>query len=204
MSMTTIAIIVVALIVLIFVVKMIAKGGKVTEYFENAVKVYLWLDDTSAGVAALTAAKTAATAQRDDMITHLMQLSGQFTQLIDKIPELQAFKARLKKLSQEIGAKDWTIQDVQEAKRELGEVNLKYLEALNRFDPSVFVSRYPALFQASNILELVQAAEEVKRSEVERGVEVMEKLKDLKEFQDPKVKTILDQGIEQAKKDLDR
>jgi len=204
MSMTTIAIIVVALIVLIFVAKMIAKGGKVTEYFENAIKVYLWLDDTSAGVAALTAAKTAAAAQRDAMITHLMQLSGQFTQLIDKIPELQAFKARLKKLSQEIGAKDWTIQDVQEAKRELGEVNLKYLEALNRFDPSVFVSRYPALFQASNILELVQAAEEVKRSEVERGVEVMEKLKDLKEFQDPKVKTILDQGIEQAKKDLDR
>ena len=204
MSMTTIAIIVVALIVLIFVAKMIAKGGKVTEYFENAIKVYLWLDDTSAGVAALTAAKTAAAAQRDAMITHLMQLSGQFTQLIDKIPELQAFKARLKKLSQEIGAKDWTIQDVQEAKRELGEVNLKYLEALNRSDPSVFVSRYPALFQASNILELVQAAEEVKRSEVERSVEVMEKLKDLKEFQDPKVKTILDQGIEQAKKDLDR
>ena len=204
MSMTTIAIIVVALIVLIFVAKMIAKGGKVTEYFENAIKVYLWLDDTSAGVAALTAAKTAAAAQRDAMITHLMQLSGQFTQLIDKIPELQAFKARLKKLSQEIGAKDWTIQDVREAKRELGEVSPKYLEALNRSDPSVFVSRYPALFQASNILELVQAAEEVKRSEVERGVEVMEKLKDLKEFQGPKVKTILDQGIEQAKKDLDR
>lgn len=204
MSMTTITIIVVALIVLIFVAKMTAKGGKVTEYFENAVKVYLWLDDTSAGVAALTAAKTAATAQRDDMITHLMQLSGQFTQLIDKIPELQAFKARLKKLSQEIGAKDWTIQDVREAKRELGEVSPKYLEALNRSDPSVFVSRYPALFQASNILELVQAAEEVKRSEVERSVEFMEKFKDLKEFQDPKVKTILDQGIEQAKKDLDR
>jgi hypothetical protein len=207
MSITTIAIIVVALIaliVLIFVAKMIAKGGKVTEYFENAVKVYLWLDDISAGVAALTAAKTAAAAQRDAMIAHLMQLSGQFAQLIDKIPELQVFKARLEKLSQEIGVKDWTIQDIREAKTELGEVSPKYLEALNRSDPSVFVSRYPDLFRASNILELVQAAEGVKRSEVERGVEVMEKLKDLKEFQDPKVKAILDQGIEQAKKDLDR
>ena len=44
----------------------------------------------------------------------------------------------------------------------------------------------------------------MKRTEVERGVEVMEKLKDLKEFQDPNVKVILEQGIEQAKKDLDR
>jgi len=201
---TTIAIIVVALIVLIFVAKLIAKGGKVTEYFENAVKVYLWLNDTSAGIAALTAAKTAATAQRNAMITHLKQLSDQFTQLIDKIPELQAFKSRLEKLSQEIGAKDWTIKDIREAKTELGEVNPKYLEALNRADPSVFVSRYPPLFQASNMLELVQAAEEVKRSEVERGVEFAEKLMGLKEFQDPKVKAILDQGIKQAKKDLDR
>jgi hypothetical protein len=202
MSTTTITIIVVAIVILAILAKLIAKGGKVTEYFKNAVTVYLWLEDASAGVAALTSAKTAAPTQRDAMISHLTQLSGQFAPLIDKIPELQIFKIRLEKLAQDIAAKDWTIRDVQEAKSELGEVSRKYLEALNRSDPSVFVSRYPDLFQASNILELVQAAEQVKRTEVQRGVEVMEKLKGLKEFQDPKVRAILDQGIEQRKKDL--
>lgn len=208
MSTTMIAITVVVIIILAFLAKLIAKGGKVTEYFKNAVKVYLWAEDTSAGLAALTAAKTAAVAQRDAMISHLKQLSGHYARLIDKIPELQdllaiqIIKIRLEKLAQKIAAKDWTIRDVQEAKTELGEVSPKYLEALNRFDPSVFVLRYPTIFQASNMMELVQAAEQVARTEVEGGVELMEKLKDLKEFQDPKVKAILDQGIKQAKKDL--
>jgi len=204
MSTTMIAIVIVVIIVLVFLAKLSAKGGKVTEYFKNAVRVHLWLGDTSAGVAALTAAKTVAAAQRDAMLLHLMQLSDQFAPLIGKIPESQIFKTRLQKLAQEIAAKDWTIRDAREAKSELGEVSPKYLEALNRFDPSVFVSKYPTLFKASNILELVEAAEQVMRTKVERGVEVMEKLKDLEECQDPKVKAILDQGIEEAKTDLNR
>ncbi len=183
MGTSMIAIGVVVIIFVAFLAMLIAKGGRVTEYFKNAVKVYLWLGDTSAGIAALTSAKTAAAAQRDAMTSHLTQLSGQFVLLIDKIPELQIFKTRLERLAQEIAAKEWTIRDVRKAKAELGEVSPKYLEALNRSDPSVFVSRCPTLFQASpNILELVQAAEQVERTKVERGVEVMEKLKDLKEF----------------------
>ena len=202
MSTTTITITVVVIVILAILAKLIAKGGKVTEYFKNAVTVNLWLEDTSAGIAALTSAKTATAAQRDAMVSHLMQFSGQLVLLIDKVPELQTLKTRVEKLAQEIAEKDWTMRDIREAKAELGEASPKYLKALNRSDPSVFVSRYPTLFQASNILELIQAAEQLKRTEVERGIEVMEKLKDLKEFEDPKVKAILDQGIEQAKKDL--
>lgn len=202
MSTITITIIVVVFVVLAILVKLIAKGEKITEYFKNAVTVYLWLEDPSAGTAALTSAKSAAAGQRDAMVSHLMQFSSKLTLLIDKVPELQILKVRLERLAQEIAAKDWTMRDVRKAKAELGKVSPKYLQALNQSDPSVFVSTYPTLFHASNILELVQAAEQLKRTEIERGVEVLEKLKGIKEFQNPKVKASLDQAMEQAKTDL--
>ena len=204
MSTTTIAIIAVAILVIFAIAKLVSKGGKVTDYFKNAVRVYLWLEDSAAGYAALAAAKTAATVQRDVMISHLVQQTSQFGQLASEIPEFKVFQERLANLAQQIAAKDWTVKDTQKAKDELGEISPKYLNALNRSDPNVFVSRYPALFQASSIMGLIEAAEQIKRSELERGAEVMEQLKELKEFQDPKVKIILDQGIEQAKRDLNR
>jgi len=204
MSITTISIIIAVLFVLYIIAKLVKSGGRVTDFFQNAVKAYLWLEDESAGYAALAAAKTAASVQRDVMISHLVQQSSQINQLVSEIPEFKVLQERLDNLAQQIAAKDWTVKDIQEAKEELGEISPKYLNALNRSDPSVFVSRYPTLFQASNIMGFIEAAEQIKRTELERGAEVMEQLKELKEFQDPKVKIILDQGIEQAKKDLNR
>lgn len=203
MSTTVVAIAVGLVLVVGFVAKLAAQGGKVTQYFENAVRAYLWADDAPAGLAALASAKTAAPAQRGILLAHLMQLAGQLSSLIEQVPELSDYKVRLDRLAQEIAAKDWTSRDAEAAKHELGEASPQYLSALNKFDPAVFASRHPALFQASGLVGWIEAAEQEKRAELERSVEVMKQLQRLEGFQEPSVAAVLVKSVEQGQKDLE-
>jgi len=174
--------VIVALVLLglLFLFIMSAKGGKISEYFKNAARVYLYLDKPPARLAAVTAAKVV------------------FELLFHTTREADDFKKRLEGLAQEITAKNWTVQDVMGAKNELGEVNPQYLQALERSDPQVFVKEYPALFQTNGVVELVEVAPKETLREVEQGIKEIEALK--KEVVNPSVQSYLDEGIEQAKK----
>ena len=177
---------------------MSAKGGKISEYFKNAARVYLYFDKPPARLAAVTAAKVIAKPQRDELIAYLKEQLTVFELLFHTTQEADEFKKRLEGLAQEITAKNWTVQDVRGAKNELGEVNPQYLQALERSDPQVFVKEYPALFQTNGVVELVEVAEKETLREVEQGIKEMEALK--KEVVNPSVQSSLDGSIEQAKK----
>jgi len=181
---------------------MAAAGGRIMEYFDNAVKVYEWLDDESAGLAALAAAKTATPAHRDRMIARLRVESSGLQVWVGSIPELKRPIGRIEGLAATISAKPWSVREASEAQHQLREVAPGYLKALKKSDPGVFRSKYPALFEVDKTTELVQAAESIKRKELERGIEVMEKLKDLEGFESEEAQRTLRQGIEQAKSDL--
>jgi len=198
MSFTVTIIVVLVLLGLLFLFIMSAKGGKISEYFKNAVRVYLYLDKPPARLAAVTAAKVTAKPQRDEFIAYLKEQLTVFELLFCTTQEADDFKKRLEGLAQEITAKNWTVQDVMGAKKELGEVNPQYLQALERSDPQVFVKEYPALFQTNGVVELVEVAEKETLREVEQGIKVMGALK--KEVVNPSVQSYLDEGIEQAKK----
>ncbi len=198
MSFTVTIIVVLVLLGLLFLFIMSAKGGKISEYFKNAARVYLYLDKPPARLAAVTAAKVIAKPQRDELIAYLKEQLTVFELLFHTTQEADDFKKRLEGLAQEITAKNWTVQDVMGAKNELGEVNPQYLQALERSDPQVFVKEYPALFQTNGVVEFVEVGEKETLGEVEQGIKEMEALK--KEVVNPSVQSSLDEGIEQAKK----
>lgn len=50
MSTTVVAIAAGLVLVVGFVAKLAAQGGKVAQYFENAVRAYLWAEDAPAGL----------------------------------------------------------------------------------------------------------------------------------------------------------
>jgi len=170
-------IVVLVLLGLLFLFIMSAKGGKISEYFKNAVRVYLYLDKPPARLAAVTAAKITAKLQRDELIAYLKEQLTVFELLFNTTQEADDFIKKLEGLAQEITAKNWTVQDVMGAKNELGEVNPQYLQALERSDPQVFVKEYPALFQTNMVYELVEVAKKETLREVEQEIKVMEALK---------------------------
>ena len=187
-----------------FLAKLVRSGGRINEYFSNAVRVYLWLQEEDARHAAITAARTASSSQRELMARYLDELDGDLSPFTEKVPELNEISKCITQMVHEISAKDWTIMDIKEAKEVLEQYNKEYLEALNRSDPTVFSKRYPSLFAASNIMELVEAAEQEKRTELEKYKDVGEQLLKLKNFQEPGVRDKLEKGIRQIKKDLEQ
>lgn len=202
MSTTAIVIMIVILVVAYLALRLIAAGGRVLEYFDNAVKAYVWLEDEEAGLAALAAAKTASSEHRAKMVAHLRVASAGLEYWIAKVPEFRRAIERVDKFAAAISEKVWTTRDAAEAQSQLEKVSPDYSDGLKKSNPSVFVIRYPALFSAKNVFEEVQAAATIKHSEVERGVEVMEQLKKLEGFQGKETQRTLNEGIEQAKRDL--
>jgi len=57
--------------------------------------------------------------------------------------------SRLNALAEEIASKDWQLEDITVQKLLLGEHDPQYLEALDASDPTVFVHKFPHLFQSA-------------------------------------------------------
>jgi hypothetical protein len=132
-----------------------SRGGKhVNDYFANAVKTFAITGDEAAAVAAVTAAKVAASDMRTWMVAYVSALISHFSRPPndEKIQNesKEAICHRLQRLSSEITKKlDWTIDDIRGAKDLLSKMDVQYLRALNRYDPSVFQTRWPQVFEAS-------------------------------------------------------
>lgn len=116
-------------------------ASNINDYFCNAVIVYTVTGDEPTRLAALTAAKVAASQQRASMLLYLRGMASEMA----THPGGDIMRSRLLELTEEIAVKDWNMRDIRVQKAILGEVDAEYLEALNRYDPKVFQKRWPAL-----------------------------------------------------------
>ena len=129
------------------------KSKKVNLYFAKAVDVFVFLGESDAKTAALTAAAVAERTQRKGLVNYLKVYSIEISnyqiknlKVINPITEV-IYKDRIKSLIKEITRKDWTMLDIFRWKAVLGEVNQDYLKALNEFDPTIFEKKYPDLLK---------------------------------------------------------
>jgi len=123
------------------------QAGRINDYFANAVKVYSLKGEMDARVAALAAAKSADSLQRESMVDYL---SGMASDMEESIPDpifANTMKDRLLGLKVDIEAKNWTIKDIIKEKGNLDSLNKDYLIALGKADPSVFLKYHPDLFK---------------------------------------------------------
>ena len=120
----------------------------INDYFVNAVRVYIWLGEKEAKVAAIAAAKVAAKEQRNTMLKYLEVIASDINkELTDDHEEGTRLSNMLISLRDEIAERNWTIDDIVEEKNRLADCSQGYLDALNNADASVFVRIHPAIFK---------------------------------------------------------
>jgi hypothetical protein len=111
--------------------------NRTSDYFDDAVRVYLHSHNPLAGMAALTAAKAIARDER----------AGKVSFLRDLALGLDGDDARLlNKLADEISVKDWTIRDAVDGRAALADLDAEYAVALKKFDSTIFRRRFPESF----------------------------------------------------------
>ena len=147
-------IVVLIFIVIIILLIMSRLGGKINIYFANALRLYLLYGYEDARLAVLSAARTASSEQRKDMINYLTKTWEIISQLIDKLNKkdeknwcIEFFLPKINGLKNEILLKDWSNLDSIEIRKELKKANIEYLKALRRSNPLVFEKRYPWIFK---------------------------------------------------------
>lgn len=91
--------------------------GQTSDYFDDAVRVYLQNHDPVVGMAALTAAKAMARDERASMVRFLSELA---LGLEDDDSRL------LIQLADEISQKQWTIRDAVDGRAALAEFDTEY------------------------------------------------------------------------------
>ena len=94
-----------------------------------------------AGVAALTAAKVAASVQRDSMVDYAVGIASD---LRDENPNASA---NLLTLCEAIREKDWAMRDITAAKSELHALNKDMATALDKSDGQYFRRVFPDFFK---------------------------------------------------------
>jgi hypothetical protein len=94
-------------------------------------------------LAALTAAKVAAGAQRASMVNYLRIAAADARELLAGSDDIAY---RLNQLADEISLRDWTVRDSVHAKQALWKLDAEYGKALDKFDGGVFRRRFLDLF----------------------------------------------------------
>jgi hypothetical protein len=138
-----IALALIVLLVAIISYRMYQAGGRIDDYFKNAVMVWILTGEEASKLAALTAAKTASRTQREGMIEWLSSMEGAMD--ISSNPILKFRADVIKPLAEEICSRDWTLKEVIVSKQELERVDPEYYHALGRSDPNVFKDRHPQI-----------------------------------------------------------
>ena len=114
-------------------------------YFEWAVTAWLLLKDEAGLIAALAAAKTFNSTDRQIIVTILDNLHAEWSRQDSDNLFKETIKS-LEDLKDIITAKDWTVEDGMAERERLKKVNPEYAEALNNGDPHVFSRKYPNQF----------------------------------------------------------
>jgi hypothetical protein len=120
-----------------------------TEYFTNAVKVYLLKGEEESRIAAITAALRAPKEQREIMLVDIYYSDMSSTSL--DTPDLEQMVTRLHLLISSISEKDWQPEDVIEQKKILSGIDPEYEKALTNGEAEVFARRYPELFKEVSV-----------------------------------------------------
>lgn len=121
--------------------KMKGQAEAINDYFTDGAKLYAFLSNEDAGVAALTAAKVAATIQRESMIDYCNGFASDLEEMAPQVSQ------KLRALASECSQKDWSMSDVVEAKNELAKINPDMLKALNTADGQYFRRTFPDFFR---------------------------------------------------------
>jgi hypothetical protein len=114
-------------------------------YFEWAVTAWLLLKDEAGLIAALAAAKTFNSTDRQIIITVLDNLHTEWSRQDSENLFQETIKS-LGDLKDIIMAKDWSVEDGVAERERLKKVNPEYAEALTNGDPQVFSRKYPNHF----------------------------------------------------------
>ena len=116
-------------------------------YFERAVQAWLLLKDEAGLVAALAAAKTFNSIDRQIIISVLDNLfmQGQGEEADQVVIDFLKSIGDLKEI---ITSKDWTVEDGIAERERLKMVNPEYEEALVKGDPDIFARKYPEYFNS--------------------------------------------------------
>jgi len=122
--------------------------GPLHRYFVNAVTVYVWLGDSGAKVAALTAAHTAGEGQRRSMRLYLGEMASALGQQMSVSEHHLQYSARFREVEQELEDHAWTAEEIREVTQRLLDRNPEYLHALKQTDFTIFPRLYPDLFRA--------------------------------------------------------
>jgi hypothetical protein len=118
----------------------------ITDYFSDALRVYVLLGEEDARWAAIVAARVAGKRQRKFMAGRLSQM---MSNIMKHYPDKTARKLmadRLSSLEQEIASRNGDAKGAREEKEKLSNLNEEYLGCLNRADPSIFRRKYPKYF----------------------------------------------------------
>lgn len=131
-------------------------ASNINDYFCDAVTAYTLAGEDAARIAALTAAKVAASQQRASMLLYLRGMASDWERLTDEDIKdiIPLVRRRLAELADEIEAKDWNMGDIWTQKEILGRTNAEYLAALDKCDPGVFRKKWPSLFDSEKVQAL--------------------------------------------------
>ena len=148
-----------------FLNRLFGGAGKINDYFADAVWVYMRAADPVVRLAALTAAKVAAGAQRASMVNYLRVAAADARELVGG----DDIAYRLNQLADEISLRDWTIGDSIHANQALWKLDAEYGKALDKFNGGVFRRRFPDLFRDSTRSAPLQqtASEPIKKPRAE-------------------------------------
>ena len=128
-----------------------SKAKKINDYFCNAVRIYALTEEEDARIAILTAAKVAAKKQRDSMVRYLQSMASDMEKVSKEKTEITSHVDKFIKSStdlvKEISSREWSISDIINQKKELGNINPQYLIALEKADPTIFAQKHPELFK---------------------------------------------------------
>ena len=125
-----------------FFENLMRQADAINDYFAYAVYVYVLYDDSVVRLAALTAAKVMAGAQRAASVNWLRVVASQ-------IHGKDASAAyRVNQLADEISLRDWEIRDVVHAKTALAKLDAELEQALSTPDPDIFIRRYPQILES--------------------------------------------------------
>lgn len=124
-----------------FFKNLMRQADAINDYFRYAAYVYVAYDDGVVRLAALTAAKVMAGAQRAASVNWLRVFASQVH------GEDASSAYRINQLADEISLRDWEIRDVVHAKTALAQLDAELEQALSTPDPDIFIRRYPQVFE---------------------------------------------------------
>jgi hypothetical protein len=134
-----------------YIIKNKSHAKRINHYFCNAVRVYALTSEEDARIAILTAATVATKKQRDSMVEYLQSMASDMEKVSEENseikPQIDKFVKSSIELVEEISSREWTIADITSQKQVLGDINPKYLAALEKADPTIFAQEHPQLFK---------------------------------------------------------